>query len=173
MTREIELSERDNQLPKKDKNLTEKQLIFAEKIAEGFNGTDAATLAGYADPGQEAWRLKQLPAVQNAIAAKVQTKFLTELLPCAARAIGEMIDDKSVPAPTRFKASEFVVNKSLEIIKANTVSDLAKIDPNNLSIQELELMVIKGKAIINQSVQQPVDNSPDTSQAIDLIEETS
>lgn len=153
-----------------DKKLTEKQAVFVAKIAEGIAPTDAAALAGYSDPTGDQWRLLQLRHVQNAITAKVQEKISTELLPKAFHGLSKLIASDDTPAATKFNAIKYVIDKAIEIQKANSLSDLIKLNPNEMSIEELEIMVRHSKRIISQELREPVDNEAIEGQAIEIIE---
>jgi len=100
-------------------SLTEMQRYYvAEFVANGGNGSAAATAAGYSAPGQEAYRLNRLPHIQAAIRAEQLRLIGTEGLAVGVRTLLQVAGDLGAPAGARVQAAGKLVDRALGAVTA-------------------------------------------------------
>jgi hypothetical protein len=94
----------------RERALTEQQQRFvAELVASGCTGTEAARKAGFAAPGQEAYRLMRKGHVLAAIREE-QTRLIGgSLTSIALKTLSDIMTDTGAPASARVSACRVVV----------------------------------------------------------------
>jgi phage terminase small subunit len=89
--------------------LTDKQRQFVENhFANGGDATKAAKDAGYANPMQDSWRLRQNPAVLAAIRATA-AQAVADGAPVAWGVMQELMTQADTPAQVRFQAARWTL----------------------------------------------------------------
>ena len=99
-------------MQKTQRTLTNRQSLFARRIAHGEPVQQAAAGAGYADhtPG---WRALQAPHVQAEI-ARIQTERLfNEVLPLAVQVHIDLLTNPATPAGARVQAVKLAYDRTL------------------------------------------------------------
>lgn len=92
--------------------LTRKQAKFAEALANGYSGGEAARRAGYsgANVYGEAHRLIRHPAVAERVQELRRAQIKGEMAHMALSTMRELMQDKDgTPAATRYKAAEWTL----------------------------------------------------------------
>jgi phage terminase small subunit len=117
--------------------MTEKQELFVEKMAKGTSRAEAALLAGYSDPGQDSYRLIQLPHIQQAVFQQRACYITTELATTACEAIRELIENKKSPAMVKFLASKWILEVAgHQAVKATSAASNKPL--NEMTMGELQ-----------------------------------
>lgn len=91
--------------------LGEQLAVFVDAVARATPPTDAARLAGYADPETTALDLLRLPEVRKALSDTVEGRLLSEAAPLALRTTLDILNDKSAPASIRGKMAIAVLDR--------------------------------------------------------------
>lgn len=131
--------------------LTEKQKKFVSLVVEGLTPTKAAKLAGYTFAKQSAQALRHNEHVQKEIFNGQMAALTLELLPKSFRRIDEILDDLSpAPAGIKLKAAQYVIDKAMELQAMVTAQDVANKNPLEMTGVELEMFVMRGRAIVSR-----------------------
>ena len=131
--------------------LSEKQERFIENIVQGMSRIHAAKNAGYLFPSQDAYRLMATPKIHKAVFERQMAAVTSELLPKSLRRIDEILDDTSpAPAGIKLKAAMFIVDKAAELQAMANMQDVANKNPLEMSTMELEMFVMRGRAIVSR-----------------------
>jgi hypothetical protein len=89
--------------------LTDTQTQFVEElVSSGCTPTEAARRSGYADPGQEAWRLMRKDHVVAAIRTMRERMVSGHAANVAIKTLVEIMTDKAAPASARVSAARTV-----------------------------------------------------------------
>lgn len=75
----------------------------------------------------------------------------SELLPKSLRRIDEILDDLSpAPAGIKLKAAQYVIDKAMELQAMATAQDVASKNPLEMTTMELEMFVMRGRAVVTR-----------------------
>lgn len=135
--------------------LTAAQDAFvAEYVANGAKGTAAAKAAGYADPGQEAWRLLQLPHVQEAIRFEQARIIRGELGTLAVAVLKSILKNPSTDKDMmalKGRVAIAVVDRAGHVApKAPEAAKPTGDKPiTEMSVAELDEVIAKGQALLD------------------------
>ena len=91
------------------RKLTDMQADFVRRVVAGFEPTPAARDAGFGSPAVQAYRLMRNPKVLQAIRERRQSAIEGNMATVALRTMSELMTDDTVPAATRYKASEWTL----------------------------------------------------------------
>ncbi len=107
-----ELARRNDGTIKGRSGLSEKQKDFVSHITSGKTATEAARLAGYAEPGQEGWRLKNTPSVKAAILNVIEGDIQTDIVVLAARVHKELLESPETPPSVKGQMIKLAYDKA-------------------------------------------------------------
>lgn len=148
MTQEIEAVGKG----KKDKNgLTQKQKVFVENVARGYDANSAAKLAGYAHPDQEAWRLMENENVLQALSENISKK-ITGLAPIALNGVQKLITDEKTPAGVKLNACKYILDTMRDMQSVNEINNLNAKDMQEMSPEELKAFIQSSRRVIMREV---------------------
>jgi len=124
---------------------TEKQAAFVLHYAtKGISGAEAARMAGYSAPKNDAHRLLQLPHVRAAVRAARETAINGDLAKLALETLHDLMANEATPAPVRLGAARF----SLEMAghaAGKHETPLADRPLAEMSVAELQQFVEEGE----------------------------
>ncbi len=92
--------------------LTEAASVFVKHYCAGVSQTEAARMAGYSNPGTEAWRLLRTPSVVEAITRESERRLLTEGQQAALAFMIKAPGNEKLPGAVRFQASKWLMEKA-------------------------------------------------------------
>jgi len=124
---------------------TDKQAAFVVHYGtKGMSGAEAARLAGYSSPAQDARRLLQLPHIRQALRDQRETIIQGSLAKLALETLEQLMTNETTPAAVRHSAAR----TSLEM-----AGHLGKVAPDalenrplgELTISELEKVIADGE----------------------------
>lgn len=90
------------------RSLTKKQAVFTDHVAKGLAPTKAARIAGYAYPGQDAYKLMRHPSIRDALHQRRDAALRGDLASLALDAMRDLMKPET-PAATRYQASKWVL----------------------------------------------------------------
>jgi hypothetical protein len=131
--------------------LTDKQSAFVDAKVRGLSNTEAARLAGFAFPKQEASRLMHsTPSVTEAIRKGLSLRLHTAA-PDALGVLEEIMRDPEAPAPARIRAACHILDRCLgPVTAAQAAVDDGEDKPiGEMSVAELEAYIMHMDAKIN------------------------
>jgi hypothetical protein len=123
--------------------LTDKQSAFVDAKVRGLSNTEAARLAGFAFPKQEASRLMHsTPNVADAIRKGVALRLHTAA-PDALGVLEDIMRDTAAPAPARIRAACHILDRCLGRATAQQASSSDSDDKpiGEMSVAELEAYI--------------------------------
>lgn len=135
-------------IPPEDKmsELTEQQAAFVSHLVlDGLTPTESARRAGYAHAAQRATELVRKPHVMAAIRQEQSRLLDGDLANVALRTLRGVMEDQQSPASAKVAASRAVLEAS-GYFKREQESPLENKSPLDMSAQELEAFVRKGRA---------------------------
>ena len=148
MTQEIEAVGKSKE--KKD-GLTEMQAVFVENLSRGYSQGDAAKLAGYKHPDQNAYLLMKNNRVLEAIAANLRAKT-HGLGGIALNGVYDLITNEATPAATKLNACKYVLDKIQEFNSLNEINALGNKDMNEMTAEELKAFVQSSRKVIMREI---------------------
>jgi hypothetical protein len=132
------------------RELTLKQRRFVERVTAGTAPMEAAALAGYAVPSQDAYRLMRHPLVLQTIRDKRQARIQGDLASVALRTMGELMTGETVPAAQRFQASRWVLEHAGHAVPADLQGTAAGKALEDMSPDELATAVQSGMQALQE-----------------------
>ena len=142
--------------------LTAKQERFAnEFLLNGGNSMAAAKRAGYANPGETGWVLKNNPKVAEAIRRMIRAEIDTKGTRLAWSIYEKALTDESVGFSYQFKAATKVLDYaySKEAQQRQEKEKKPGGDIADMTIEELERVVREGKSALH-TLNNAVDVTP-------------
>ncbi len=139
------------QVKEKKSKLNDRQKVFVENVARGYDANASAKLAGYSHPDQEAWRLMQNNHVLDAIAANLRSK-LSGLTGIALNGVAGLITSDNTPAATKLNACKYVIDKVQEFNSLNEINALGNKDMADMTADELKAFVQSSKRVILREI---------------------
>lgn len=131
--------------------LTDKQSAFVDAKVRGLSNTEAARLAGFAFPKQEASRLMHsAPSVTEAIRKGLSLRLHTAA-PDALGVLEEIMRDQEAPAPARIRAACHILDRCLGpvSVQQDGSGDAEEKTISEMSVAELETYIGHLDAKIN------------------------
>ncbi len=126
--------------------LTEQQAAFVSNMVRGgLTPTESARRAGYAHAAQRATELVRKPHVMAAIRQEQSRLLDGDLANVALRTLRGVMEDQQSPASAKVAASRAVL-EACGHFKRSQEPSLEEKDPLDMSAQELEAFVKKGRA---------------------------
>ena len=122
--------------------VTDMQERFAIALAAGMTQTEAARVAGYADPRVAGVRLSRSVAVRAVVKA-ARVNRLDKLASLSLRELEAMIKDRTVSAAVRFNAIKLSLALAGHVENAppEDVNPLNKKDISSMSLAELDAFI--------------------------------
>lgn len=130
------------------KKLGGKKERFARYLARGHNQTDSARLAGYSDYKSEGHRLLKESDVQKRVTQLTMARLINESLPAATKAINELITSPDTNDAIKLKASQYVVDKALDLQNMASLADINDKNPLDMTQAELEIFIARGRIVL-------------------------
>lgn len=137
--------------------LTESASVFVKHYCAGVSQTEAARLAGYSNPGTEAWRLLRTPSVMEAITRESERRLLTEGQQAALAFMIRAPLDEKLPGAVRFQASKWLMEKAGHGLAAQRAAlGLPAMDKplSEMSLAELDTFLHAGITALEHVKQQ-------------------
>ena len=101
-------------------SMTDKQRDFINYIVDkGMNRTEAARLAGYSSPRQDAYRLLQQPNIIQQMQRARQTLYGSELASLAVQTLKDVMLDPDAPSGAKVSAVRTSLELAGDLVKAS------------------------------------------------------
>ena len=129
-------------MPLKNGHFTARERAFVEVMARTGDMAYSAAKAGFAQPGQNANKLMQRPAVRAEVTRIHEDLLFNELLPLAYQAHKRLLTDKAVPAGAQLGAVKLAYDRTL-----GDQADAADAkEPSEMTYDELQASIASLKA---------------------------
>lgn len=149
--------------------LTEKQAAFVGAfVGQGLNATEAAKVAGYAEPRVEGWSLLRVPAVQAEIAKARAALISGDGARLAWRTMSRLMEDGGTPPAVQFQAARWVLEASGQGLAARIAERVGEPEKAlaEMSLGELEAFISRGRDALNGLRSAAVSAVPVTVEAV-------
>jgi phage terminase small subunit len=139
--------------------VTDMQERFARALAAGVGQTEAARIAGYADPQVAGVRLVRSPAIRAVIKA-MRTNRLDKLASLSLRELEALIKDRKISPAVRFNAIKLSLALAghTENALPEDANPLNKKDISAMSVDELDAFIASEKAKRAQAAKPIIDH---------------
>jgi len=121
--------------------------------SNGVTQTKAAELAGYSNPGTDAWRLLQTPSILDAITRHAQQRLITEGQQAALAFMIKGPSNEKLPGAVRFQCAKWVMEAAGHGLAAQRAALGLPADDkplSEMSITELDAFLAAGRGAIAQ-----------------------
>jgi hypothetical protein len=129
---------------------TDKQALFVDYYSRGgINGKEAAALAGYANPGQEAWRLLSLPHVRAQLRAHRESVINGDLAKLALATLEDLMQRPETPAAVKLGSARTALEMARHLGVAAPKDPALHDRPlSELSHADLQRLVDEGTGVL-------------------------
>lgn len=150
-------------MPLKNGHMTAGEKAFVEVMARTGDMAYSATKAGFAQPGQNANKLMQRPAVRAEVIRRHEDLLFNELLPLAYQAHKELLTNAAVPAGAKLGAVKLAYDRTLgDQADAGDAKE-----PSEMTYDELQASIASLKAEQAAREEGAIDVTPQTPSVFD------
>lgn len=135
--------------------LTDQQSAFVKYFSAGLSPRESASLAGYAQPDQAAWSLRQLPHVRHAISETQAQGIQMEGARIAWETMQRLMTNEDAPAQVQFQCARWTLEAAGQGLAARA-QKAGLATPGGKSLTEmtsgeLERYIAEGREALAQS----------------------
>jgi hypothetical protein len=121
-----------------DRSLTEMQLVFINYLVEGLTQTEAARLAGYSHPSEQAWHLVRHPRIQDELQVRRQARIVSRTVGLALAAMDAALEDPKASHTAKFPYVKLALalgghHERVNDAKGIQNKDLSEMTPDELA----------------------------------------
>ena len=125
--------------------------LFAKKVSEGLTPLDAAKVVGYAQPESYAYTLMKKAKVIKAINEYQKSWFFGTGLALARNTLENILTDDMVSDGVKFNAAKYVIDKTGELTRDDSLNALMDKAVDDMTPDELEIFIKEGRAVLRNS----------------------
>lgn len=144
-------------------DLTDMQVSFIKQLARGTPQGEAARIAGYAGPDQQAWHLLRMPHIMEAVRKERDRIIGGELAGVALGVIRTILSDPGPPTKLKLDAAKFTLTLAGHGVPASSGGPGDGLIPgkpmHEMTRPELDAYAARARAWLDQ-YQPPIDVTP-------------
>lgn len=126
------------------RGLSERQDKFVDMVVSGLNPTEAARVAQYNHPKQDAWRLLQLPKIQREIRDRSTALLDTKGAVVGVNTLIKIAENEKAPAAARVQAANSLLDRAGIGKKDSKSQGLGDKSISEMGLAELDAFIRAG-----------------------------
>lgn len=130
---------------KSERSLTNMQLVFINYLVDGLTQTEAARLAGYSHPAEQAWHLVRHPRVQDELRERRQARIVARSVGLALNVMDQALEDPKASYTAKFPYVKLALALGGHHEKVNDPKGLYNKDLSEMTPAELETTIAEAR----------------------------